>query len=191
LRHWPGLKQHALFRRSIRDVVTAAFLAHSAMPSPTNSRRLMRNDESLFRHETTISGMPGDRLSITLMMGQSNDWFYAPAESGIDLFQNGKAMSGNISAQLYLWNAGTEVDQEAGIGSEQGPRRKGPNTGKRENGVAQKIQDGKPYSNASSVLCVTITPAIPRCNIAYLAILPTASAAWSDSAKSGWAALLY
>ncbi len=46
--------------------------------------------------------MPGDRLSITLMMGQSNDWFYAPAESGIHLFQNGKAMSGDISAQLYL-----------------------------------------------------------------------------------------
>jgi hypothetical protein len=121
----------------------------------------MRNDESLFRHETTISGMPGDRLSITLMMGQSNDWFYAPAESGIDLFQNGKAMSGDISAQLYLSNAATEVDQEAGIGSQQGPRQKGPNTGKAENAVVQKVQDGKLYANASSVLRVTITPAIP------------------------------
>ena len=112
-------------------------------------------------YETTISGMPGDRLSITLMMGQSNDWFYAPAESGIDLFQNGKAMSGDISAQLYLWDAGTEVDQEAGIGSQQGPRQKGPNTGKAENGVVQRVQDGKAYSNASSVLRVTITPAMP------------------------------
>jgi hypothetical protein len=70
-------------------------------------------------------------------------------------------MSGDISAQLYLWNAGTEVDQEAGIGSQQGPRQKGPNTGKAENGVVNKVQDGKAYSNASSVLRVTITPAIP------------------------------
>jgi hypothetical protein len=53
------------------------------------------------------------------------------------------------------------VDQEAGIGSQQGPRQKGPNTGKAENGVVQKVQDGKPYANASSVLRVTITPAIP------------------------------
>lgn len=112
-------------------------------------------------YETTISAMPGDRLSVTLMMGQSNDWFYAPAESGIELFKDGKAMSGDISGQLYLWDAGTEVDQEAGIGSDQGPRQKAPNTGKRENGVVHKIQDGKTYSNVSSVLRVTISPAMP------------------------------
>ena len=112
-------------------------------------------------YETTISAMPGDRLSLTLMMGQSNDWFYAPTESGIELFQSGKALSGDISAQLYLWDAGTEVDQEPGIGSEQGPRQKGPNTGKAENGVVRKVQDGKGYSNPSSVLRVTITPAMP------------------------------
>jgi len=112
-------------------------------------------------YETTITAMPGERLSLTLMMGQSNDWFYAPAESGIELFHNGKAMSGDISAQVYLWDAGTEVDQEAGIGSDQGPRQKGPNTGKAESGVVRKVQDGKAYSNASSVLRVTITPAMP------------------------------
>jgi hypothetical protein len=112
-------------------------------------------------YETVISGMPGDRLSVTLMMGQSNDWFYAPNESGIELFKNGQAINGDITAQLTMWDAGTEVDQEPGIGSEQGPRQKAPNTGKRENGVVRKIQDGKPYSNPSNVLRVTITPAMP------------------------------
>jgi hypothetical protein len=53
------------------------------------------------------------------------------------------------------------MDQEAGIGSDQGPRQKGPNTGKAENGVIRKVQDGKTYSNASSVLRLTITPAMP------------------------------
>ena len=110
-------------------------------------------------YETTISAVPGDRLSMTLMMGQSNDWFYAPAESGIKLFKNGKPISGgDISSQLMLWDAGTEVDQEPGIGSEQGPRQKGPNTGKAENGVVRKVQDGKSYSNASAVLRVIIKP---------------------------------
>ena len=111
-------------------------------------------------YEVTISAMPGDRLSMTLMMGQSNDWFYASAESGIELFKDGKAISGDISSRIILWDAGTEVDQEAGIGSDQGPRQKGPNTGKAENGVVHKIQDGKTYSKASAVMRVTIKPAM-------------------------------
>jgi opacity protein-like surface antigen len=112
-------------------------------------------------YEATITAMPGDRLSMTLMMGQSNDWFYAPDEAGIELFKNGKAISGDMTAQLVMWDAGTEVDQEPGIGSDQGPRQKAPNTGKAENGVVHKIQDGKLYSQASSVMRLTITPAIP------------------------------
>ena len=110
-------------------------------------------------YETTISAMPGDRLSVTIMMGQSNDWFYAPAESGIELFKNGKAISGDITSQIMMWDAGTEVDQDPGIGSDQGPRQKGPNTGKAENAVVKKIQDGKTYSDATKVMRVTITPA--------------------------------
>jgi len=111
-------------------------------------------------YETTISAVPGDKLTLTLMMGQSNDWFYAPAESGIDLFKEGKAISGDISGQIMLWNAGTEVDQEPGIGPDQGPRQKGPNTGKAENGVVSQVQDGKAYAVASNVLRVTIKPAM-------------------------------
>ena len=112
-------------------------------------------------HKVTVSAIPGDRLTITTMMGQSNDWFYAPAESGIELFKSGKAISGDITSQLFLWDAGTEVNQEAGIGSEQGPRQKGPNTGKAENGVVRKVQDGKSYSKPSNVMRITITPAMP------------------------------
>lgn len=112
-------------------------------------------------YEVTISAVPGDRLSLTIMMGQSNDWFYAPAESGIELFKSGSAMSGDITSQLSMWDAGTEVDQEPGIGSEQGPRQKSANTGKAENGVVHKVQDGKSYSKPSEVMRVTITPVMP------------------------------
>ena len=111
-------------------------------------------------YEVTVSAIPSDRLSLTLMMGQSNDWFYAPAESGIELFKDGKAISGDITSQIILWDAGTEVDQEAGIGSEQGPRQKGPNTGKAENGMVKKVADGKSYADAPSVMRVTVKPAM-------------------------------
>jgi opacity protein-like surface antigen len=112
-------------------------------------------------YEVTVSAVPGDRLSLTLMMGQSNDWFYAPAESGIELFKNGQAISGDITLQLVMWDAGTEVNQEPGIGPDQGPRQKAPNTGKAENGMVRKIDDGKIYSTAPKVMRVTVTPAMP------------------------------
>lgn len=111
-------------------------------------------------YEVTVTGAPGDRLSLTLMMGQSNDWFYAPSESGIELFKDGKAISADITSQMILWDVGTEVDQEAGIGSDQGSRQKGPNTGKAENCVVKKVADGKTYADAPSVMRVTIKPAM-------------------------------
>jgi hypothetical protein len=113
-------------------------------------------------YEFMISGMQGDRLSLTTMMGQSNDWFYAPAESGIDLFKDGKAISGDITPQIILWDAGTELDQEPGIGSDQGPRQKASNTGAAENGLVRNAKDvkyGSAYTEVSSVMRVTITPA--------------------------------
>jgi len=112
-------------------------------------------------YEVTVAAMPGDRLSLTLMMGQSNDWFYAPAESGIELYKNGKAIGGDITAQLSMWDAGTEVNEEPGIGPNQGPRQKAPNTGKNENGVVAKVQDGKAYSKPSEVMRITVNPAMP------------------------------
>ena len=112
-------------------------------------------------YETSVSAMPGERLSLTLMMGQSNDWFYAPDEAGIELFKNGKAISGDITSQIMMWDAGTEVNEEPGTGPNQGPRQKGPNTGKAENGIVHKIQDGKAYSDAPSVMRITIMPSMP------------------------------
>ena len=113
-------------------------------------------------YEFTITGMPGDRLSITTMMGQSNDWFYAPNESGIALFKNGKPISGDITSQIILWDAGTEVNQEPGIGPDQGPRQKGPNAGEAENGLVRNAKDlkyGPAFSKVASVMRVTIKPA--------------------------------
>lgn len=114
-------------------------------------------------YEVTISAVPGDRLTLTTMMGQSNDWFYAPGEAGIALFKDGKAISGDITSQMILWDAGTEMNQEPGIGPDQGPRQKGPNTGEAENGIVKNAKDvkyGSAFTNTVKAMKVTITPAM-------------------------------
>ena len=112
-------------------------------------------------YECSIETAPGSKLAVTSMFGQSNDLFYAPNESGIALFSNSKPISGDITAKIILWDAGTEVNEEPGIGPNQAPRRKAPDTGKDENSVVKNIKDiknGFNYPKTASVMKVTITP---------------------------------
>jgi hypothetical protein len=92
-----------------------------------------------------------------MMFGQSNDWFYAPDTNGIALFDaKGMPISGDVTDKLVLWNAGTEVDEEVGIGPNQGPRQKGVNTGADEHGVVRRVKDARWAKNAQ-FFRVTIT----------------------------------
>jgi hypothetical protein len=149
----PGMLAKSLDgRKGIKSVAVFNTPVGAKAPGPTTPGAA---------YEFTISGTPGDRLSLTAMMGQSNDWFYAPNESGIALFKNGKPVSGDITSQMILWDAGTEVNQEPGIGPDQGPRQKAANTGEAENGVLRNAKDvkyGSAYTKVSSVMRVTIKP---------------------------------
>jgi len=107
-------------------------------------------------YEFTFTAEEGQKLNFITMYGQSNDLFYAP-EKAIDLFIKGEAVSGDITAKLMLWDAGTEVNQAPGIGSEQAPRQKAANTGATEKGVVGTVKDGFSYPNTKDVLKVTIT----------------------------------
>ncbi len=80
----------------------------------------------------TFDAVPGDYLSFATMFVQSNDWFFAPAGSGIALFTDGEPTTGDISTMVALWDAGTEVDETPGQGANQGARQSGPNTGDTE-----------------------------------------------------------
>ena len=114
-----------------------------------------------YAYECVFEAPAGSKLTITSMFGQSNDLFYAPDESGIALFNNGKPISGDITAKIILWDAGTEVNEEPGVGPNQAPRQKAPNTGKEENGVVKNIKDvkdGFTYPKTASVMKITITP---------------------------------
>ena len=115
-----------------------------------------------YAYECAFEAAAGSKLTITSMFGQSNDLFYAPNESGIALFSNGKPVSGDITAKIILWDAGTEVNEEPGVGPNQAPRQKAPNTGEAENGVVKNIKDvkgGFSYPKTASVMKITITPA--------------------------------
>lgn len=110
-------------------------------------------------YEFTVTAKPGQTLELTTMFGQSNDWFYAPEGTGISLFDTqGKPISGDATSQMKLWNAGTEVDQEPGIGSTQGPRQKADNTGPAENGMVQVVDRKFAYPATDKVMRITITP---------------------------------
>jgi hypothetical protein len=110
----------------------------------------------------TFPATPGARLSFALMFGQSNDLFYSPKEEGIKLFnEDGTPASGDITSKVTLWDAGTEVNQEPGIGPDQAPRQKAPNTGTSEGKTVRAIKDvkdGFAYPKVKDVMRVTITP---------------------------------
>lgn len=115
--------------------------------------------EFLHDQDFTIIAQPGDRLHLAVMFVQSNDLFYAPREGGIVLFDsNNRAISGDRTAELVLWDAGTEINETPGLGPNQAPRQPKPNTGVDETGTVRLVDDGFQYPNVSEVIRVTITP---------------------------------
>lgn len=114
-------------------------------------------------YEFSIEAAPGDRLSFAAMFGPSNDLFFAPGEDGIVLFmEDGSPIAGDVTADVAIWDLGTEANQPPGAGSDQAPFQAAPDTGADESGVVQTIAeraDGFAYPSAGQVLRVTITPA--------------------------------
>lgn len=109
-------------------------------------------------YEFSVVATPGMKLSLTMMFGQSNDWFYAFDPNGIHLFEGNRPISGDVTNKLILWDAGTEKDEELGIGPNQGPRQKSPNTGEEEHGVVHKAKKSVFFNKTAELLRITITP---------------------------------
>lgn len=108
--------------------------------------------------EFQIMASPGAHLFVTFMFGQSNDLFFGN-DKGIDLFdKEGKPLSGDVTAQFGLWDAGTEVNEEPGVGPNQAPRQKSANTGMSEKKRVGPVNDGFTYPATADVLRITVTP---------------------------------
>lgn len=54
----------------------------------------------------------GQHLMFTTMYGASKDWFFAPSNPGLSLYNDkGEAMTGDVSDQVRLYDNGTKNDQ--------------------------------------------------------------------------------
>ena len=112
-------------------------------------------------YEFTISAAPGQRLTLAMMFGQSNDLFYAPGPKAIALFDaKGKPLTTDVTSQLQLWDAGTEVNEEPGLGPNQAPRQAAPNTGPAEHGKVMLVKDQFKYPSVSEVVRVSVRPSM-------------------------------
>lgn len=119
--------------------------------------------------EFSFTAGKGQKLSFATMFGQSNDWFFAPAAGGIELYENGNPISGDITSRVYLWDAGTEINEEPAVGSHTGPNQAtsldGPGAPDSDPSV-RKISSPTTLSNGStfsvpavsSMIKVTVTP---------------------------------
>jgi hypothetical protein len=110
-------------------------------------------------YEFKVSASPGQRLTMAMMFGQSNDLFYAPGEKAIALFDaSGQPITADITNQLVLWDAGTEVNEEPGLGPNQAPRQPSPDAGAAEQGVVRLVKDKFKYPGTQQVVRVTVKP---------------------------------
>lgn len=81
--------------------------------------------------EIDITAVPGDRLAFVTMFGMSNDWFFGTEAAGIPLFDAADApVHGDVTSQIGIYDAGTELDEELAIGPNTGPQQPAPDTGR-------------------------------------------------------------
>lgn len=110
--------------------------------------------------EYTFDAGIGHRLSFATMYVQSNDLFFAPEEEGLPLYDaSGNPTVGDITSFVHLWDAGTEVNEEPGVGPNQAPRQAGPNTGTDENGTValiEDVMDGFTYPDVADLITFSL-----------------------------------
>lgn len=104
----------------------------------------------------TFAAKPGQSLSFATMFVQSNDLFFGFKDGRLKLFdKNGKPRSGDLTARVELFDAGTETNQAPGMGPDQAPRQTGSNTGAAERVPVMPIlarKDGFEYPAVSAVI---------------------------------------
>ncbi|MBT3604626.1 MAG: hypothetical protein HOE48_05345 [Candidatus Latescibacteria bacterium] len=146
-----------VFTVRVENVSTAfPYIASGAFNTPEGADApgpLLPNNAYVF----SFDAAPGARLSFATMFVQSNDLFYAPDETGIALWDaNGTVINGDITSQIQLWDAGTEVNQIPGEGADQAPRQSGPNTGAADADNTVRLAETVGLPNVADVIRVLV-----------------------------------
>ncbi len=158
------------FTVTIENVGSAAPILKSGAFTPSdestgnNEPPLTPGEAFQFSFTAGPNEVPGSGMvfSFATMFVQSNDLFYAFQPSGLALFDaNGQPVSGDVTDQVMLYDAGTEGDQEPGVGLDQVPRQSSGNTGPSGEGNITQVNgnnNGFSYPAPSDIIRVTITP---------------------------------
>ncbi len=107
----------------------------------------------------TFTATEGQKLQIATMFVQSNDWFYAFGNGGLDLFNGTTPISGDVTSSLVLYDAGTEEDTAPGTGDFQKPAQADGevNVGPADDDTTIRVAGGFTIPATASVIRVTIT----------------------------------
>jgi hypothetical protein len=113
------------------------------------------------KYQFSFEASPGDALSFATMLAATNDVFFGPKDVGIPLFDaDDQPLTGDITDQIYLWDAGTEGNEEPGIGPHTVTNQLAPDTGTAGEDSVEllgNVNDGYTYPNVASVLKVTVS----------------------------------
>lgn len=110
-------------------------------------------------YEFAVQAAPGDRLSFATMFVPSNDLFVAPDDRGLPLYDGETPISGDVTHALALWDAGTEENEEPGVGGHQPQRQMEAGAGTDEGGAVRNVAavaDGYSYPYVPDFVRVTI-----------------------------------
>lgn len=121
--------------------------------------------------EIRFTANASHRLSFATMLVESNDWFFAPGPTGIPLYVDGRPLSGDITEHVRLWDAGTETDQEPGVGIDTALHQLMRNAGAldpdnriREVAITTQLTDGTTFVRPpiNELITVTLTPGLDQ-----------------------------
>ncbi len=103
----------------------------------------------------SFSAAKNQRLSFATMYGWSNDLFFAPVNPGIKLYNDdGTPITGDVSAQVKLWDNGTRMNQAPGAAVVHPGTAEGqPKMIKEVNGMDDQ---GNSYLPASQLMKLTL-----------------------------------
>ena len=112
-------------------------------------------------YDFVVDAVPGDKLSIVSMFGESNDAFFAPTGAGIALFDaNGAPLAAHdVTNQISLWDAGVEKDEAPGLGPTQKPRQLANGAGSAEGVASKRFDTTRALPLAEGIVSFTVTEA--------------------------------
>jgi len=114
-------------------------------------------------YQFTIDAGRKQKLSFVTMLAATNDLFFGPDGAGIALYDStGAPISADVTAQIRLWDAGTEVNEEPVVGPNTVAKQAAANTGPDEHGNVVDIVNATDgvhfdYPAVADVIQVTVT----------------------------------